>query len=1440
MAIPGFYGSCVSMEYLENLQIGPNGVCDCRFRCLHTGQVVRISIQFENDLNSTGYSSGTGGSILWQLCNDNGSGYPNMSSVLWSGTYSPDTRQSTGSIIGSMTVPNVTLTSGNLYHVVLTNTDGSPSSNYISLDTEAHNPTAYAQPWDSNYDCTAFYGGPSSWNLPGAQGIPGYNVYFSDGYIQGTGYCDTNGISGPAVETFIPSATQIVTAVYAGGTGLSFTLAQVGGSTLASGSMTSGPLSDWCYYNFNTPITLQKGTTYNLTVNGSLNRALLKGTAASSYFTPCFTDGNLTSAASVEYALGTSYDMQFYFTVQGGGGGGGGGGGTPLSITAVEHFTAADLVSGLYPVGASCTYSISPLSANFGSASGSGSITVTTQTGCSWVVSNLPPWISITSGASGTGNGTVNYSVSANTGTSTRQAQLSIGGQLFTIIQAGTSGGGGGGVNSINSLLWGFYGTIGSDGNASLPLGTNNSSVVDIRMMMDHTGTLKDVCAFLSTGNYGSGNAGTGGTIQCFVYPDDGSSHYPVTSNPPIAEGIITSAGIQPYCNVFTLTPQISVTAGQLLHFVFVNVDLNPTANYVSAVSVTSTGGGNSPGQPQIPSSKLAIGTKNRTATTFAPAVTVNGGAGSAMAGIYVTLRRQTTANPSFRGVGTYANSGNGVSASSLSFSMPTGTVQNDLMLACINYTQGTPLTLPGGWSLLYNQNFATSGAICIIYKVATSGESGPYTVTVTGGGTSPLKIQAISISGVDVAVWPFDTYGGGSGTATTLTFPTVSVNGVNDMVVLFAANNAGTLAYSGWTGGSLAWTQRFDSSTTGSDATMACATAICGGSNTLDFSTSATWSNPYCPIIEADYTDGYSTGFTWEGEYTNSATTSSETFTVSGAKMQASSVAVRLNTTGATVTITLASGGSTVWTGSATAPAGSKWATATISPAIVLNTGTTYTLTVTGASWDASYKCNNTSGIGGFSASTSFPDGYADAGSNVDYAFYFTVTQPSPGPLSILGSDGLFAATTPSFQLSNIRKYNIQMSESFWFRDITPFSGQGSTIPPAPPVLPPSPPPIAMAPIPNWLLASNMLVRDYVPPFLWDFSLFWPGLATLEFQVDKQNSLLVLSDYPYRWQTGEKVLLSSTGLLPAALSSGVGTIFSVAPTAFDPILNLITTSPYQWDTGIGIAFKDIGNLPTPLEPYVLYFVIEFSATQIRLAASLSDALLGKGIDVTDQGSGNLFQFMIMNPVYYTIVDDVMTSTAIRIATTQANALSKIPVTITDVGSGQHSISYYGRDPSIVDILQYVVDKYGDFSDIISKYGNLYPSADVVDAVIDEQGYGYILDVLKLSPADIRRLMPLIPVIHFLKGSKMGLQLVMRYLGIGYSFVEWWEPNGSGIPDTYTLTVDIPPSVIDQAGFLSTLASFLHQYIYPIPGVVTSGSLRLSLDMINHTYNMPK
>ncbi|HEX8181567.1 MAG TPA: pre-peptidase C-terminal domain-containing protein [Pyrinomonadaceae bacterium] len=85
--------------------------------------------------------------------------------------------------------------------------------------------------------------------------------------------------------------------------------------------------------------------------------------------------------------------------------------------------------------GPSCNYSIAPTAASAPAAGTSGSITVTTTGACAWTATSNVPWLTISSGAAGTGNGTVNYTVAANTTTLPRTGVITIGDQIFTITQ---------------------------------------------------------------------------------------------------------------------------------------------------------------------------------------------------------------------------------------------------------------------------------------------------------------------------------------------------------------------------------------------------------------------------------------------------------------------------------------------------------------------------------------------------------------------------------------------------------------------------------------------------------------------------------------------------------------------------------------------------------------------------------------------------------------------------------------------------------------------------------------------------------------------------------------------------------------------------------------------------------------------------------------------
>ncbi|MGD0618378.1 MAG: SBBP repeat-containing protein, partial [Bryobacteraceae bacterium] len=82
---------------------------------------------------------------------------------------------------------------------------------------------------------------------------------------------------------------------------------------------------------------------------------------------------------------------------------------------------------------------LNPTEATPSAASESSQVSLTCSTGYAWTVASDAAWLAILSGNSGAGNGTVGYSVAANTSISSRIGTLTIAGQTFTITQAGAA-----------------------------------------------------------------------------------------------------------------------------------------------------------------------------------------------------------------------------------------------------------------------------------------------------------------------------------------------------------------------------------------------------------------------------------------------------------------------------------------------------------------------------------------------------------------------------------------------------------------------------------------------------------------------------------------------------------------------------------------------------------------------------------------------------------------------------------------------------------------------------------------------------------------------------------------------------------------------------------------------------------------------------------------
>ncbi len=87
-----------------------------------------------------------------------------------------------------------------------------------------------------------------------------------------------------------------------------------------------------------------------------------------------------------------------------------------------------------------CTYSLSPTRAEYSKDEADGHVSVRAPAGCAWTAVSDESWLTVTSGRSGSGDGTVSYSVARNTSAIDRSAKIAIADQVFALSQAGDTG----------------------------------------------------------------------------------------------------------------------------------------------------------------------------------------------------------------------------------------------------------------------------------------------------------------------------------------------------------------------------------------------------------------------------------------------------------------------------------------------------------------------------------------------------------------------------------------------------------------------------------------------------------------------------------------------------------------------------------------------------------------------------------------------------------------------------------------------------------------------------------------------------------------------------------------------------------------------------------------------------------------------------------------
>ena len=144
----------------------------------------------------------------------------------------------------------------------------------------------------------------------------------------------------------------------------------------------------------------------------------------------------VTTAAGCEWTAASSAS---WITITGGRSGNGSG----TVQLAIAANTGPTRTGGLTIAGralvvtqsSGCTFSITPESHAVAHTGGSGTVAVTTVPECGWTATASAPWITITSGGSGNGNGTVQFAVQATTGPA-RSGTVAIAGRTFAVSQS--------------------------------------------------------------------------------------------------------------------------------------------------------------------------------------------------------------------------------------------------------------------------------------------------------------------------------------------------------------------------------------------------------------------------------------------------------------------------------------------------------------------------------------------------------------------------------------------------------------------------------------------------------------------------------------------------------------------------------------------------------------------------------------------------------------------------------------------------------------------------------------------------------------------------------------------------------------------------------------------------------------------------------------------
>ena len=330
-----YYGAPWGADDLSNITIGQylGRKASYRIKAAHTGTTDGIRFYFIDVI--PGYATGDGGDILIEIQTDDGTEdhLPSGTALASYTVYDPMDE----------TFPYIPLSAdlveGDLYHIVFSNVDPDPVSNYISIDDiYIWNPTSPMQPMISDEDLAVLLKRAANWDWElYNHHTPIYSLEYTDGYAQGMGYMDgktsytktiddTNRVRQSFTvsggDRAIADANVRVKKVNGGGD-LSVRLEEGGGSLIEEGTIPEADIDTvmcWVGYQFSHAYLLEDGQDYHVVLYSgggeySMN-PIQQGTYYGFHEDTVFDDGRMWYDDGGGWqAFSFDGDMQFYFTL---------------------------------------------------------------------------------------------------------------------------------------------------------------------------------------------------------------------------------------------------------------------------------------------------------------------------------------------------------------------------------------------------------------------------------------------------------------------------------------------------------------------------------------------------------------------------------------------------------------------------------------------------------------------------------------------------------------------------------------------------------------------------------------------------------------------------------------------------------------------------------------------------------------------------------------------------------------------------------------------------------------------------------------------------------------------------------------------------------------------------------------------------------------------